>query len=170
MLTMIELTSTRAVFEERRTGLRAASLVCIGVTAFSLVALGVQWQGAAVATPERVYDVTALLALAAFMAIILIFGAASVYGLLLSRTLTLTLDRDAGAILLVAPRGLRMATETLPYYGVKSVRLTGEESLKALALVFVLRDGRVVPVTAAPAHDRERLEALASKIREILAT
>lgn len=169
MLKLIEQTPTRAVFEERRTGLRAAALVCIGVTAFALIALAVQWRSAAAATPERLHDPTALLALAAFGAIILIFGAASVYGLLLSRMLTLTLDRDAGDIVLVAPRGLRMATETLPYYGVKLVRLTSEESLKALALVFVLRDGRVVPVTAAPAHDRERLEALASKIREILA-
>ncbi|MBK8138534.1 MAG: hypothetical protein IPK52_22445 [Chloroflexi bacterium] len=49
------------MFEERRTGLRAASLPPrIGVTAFSLVALAVQWQGAASrypgmtgATPRR---------------------------------------------------------------------------------------------------------------------
>lgn len=169
MLKLIEQTPTRAIFEERRTGLRAAALVCIGVTAFALAALGVQWRSAAAATPERVYDLTALLALAAFGSIILIFAAASLYGLLLSRTLTLTLDRDAGDIVLVAPRGLRMSTETLPYFGVRSVRLTSDETQKALALVIVLRDGRVVPVTAAPAHDRERLEALASQIREILA-
>lgn len=168
MLTLIEHTPIRAVFEERRPGLRAGALICLGLTLFALTALASQWRSVAEAYPDRVTDPAVLLGGGAFVILLLLFGAASLYALFLSRRMTLTLDREAGDIVIVAPRGMKMVTETLPYYGIKAVRLTGSPTQKALALVFVLRDGRVVPVTAAPLHDQEKLEALAAHIQQIL--
>lgn len=168
MLTLIEQTSERAIFEERRTNLRIAATICLAVSLFALFAVVYQWRSAAEAFPERVAEARVVIGTGAFAAVIFIFAAVSVYVLLLSRKMTLTLDRERGDITLIAPRGLRRVTETVPYFGVKSVRLTGDDEMRVIALVFVLRDGRVVPITAAPVHARGELEALAAQLRDAL--
>lgn len=168
MLKLIENTPTRAVFEERRPGLRLFALAFIAVSAFALAAVLIQLASAAETNSARLSDVRVIVALVLFLLVGAAFVGGGIYALLLSRTMTLTLDREVGEIVIVAPRGLSLATERLPYYGVKSVRLTGNETQKVVALVFVLRDGRIVPVTAAPVHERERLERLAGEVRAYL--
>lgn len=168
MLKRIENSPHRTVFEERRPGLRWFAVAFIAVSAFALAAVLLQLASAAEAGSARLSDWRVLAALALFLAVGGAFVAGGVYALLLSRTMTLTLDREAGEIVIVAPRGVSLATERLPYYGVKSARLTGDQSGRIVALVFVLRDGRVVPITAAPSHQRDALEALAAEIRGAL--
>lgn len=168
MLKLIETTPTRTVFVERRPGLRWSALAFITVSVFALAAVLIQLASAVESNTARLSDLRVIVALALFLLIGAAFVGSGLYALLLSRTMTLTLDRKAGEIVIVAPRGLSLATERLPYYGVKSVRLTGNETQKVIALVFVLRDGRVVPVTAAPVYARETLEQLADTIRGVL--
>jgi hypothetical protein len=168
MLKLVENTPSHTVFEERRPGLRWFALAFIAVSAFALAAVLIQLASAAGAGSARLSDVRVIAALALFLVIGGAFIVGGIYALLLSRTMTLTLDREAGEIVIVAPRGLSLATERVPYYGVKSVRLTGNETQKVVALVFVLRDGRVVPVTAASVHERETLERLAGEIRKTI--
>ncbi|NOG51605.1 MAG: hypothetical protein HND48_20900 [Chloroflexi bacterium] len=45
-----------------------------------------------------------------------------------------------------------------------------EEHVQVLALVLVLRDGRVIPLTAGPKAARELLEKLAVDVREALSS
>lgn len=168
MLRLIEQTPQRTVFEEKRTGLRIAAAVCLAACVLALAGITLQWRDAAEAFPERTSDLRVISGIGVFVLLIGLFAAASVYVLLLSRRMSLTLDRERGDIVLITPRGLRMASETLPYYGVKSVRLTGDDEMRVLALVFVLRDGRVIPITAGPTHARAEMEALAAQIRETL--
>lgn len=169
MLRLIENTASRTVYEERRPGLRWFAAAFIGVSVFALAAVLLQLASAAEAGSARLSEGRVLLALALFLAVGAAFVGGGIYALLLSRTMTLTLDRDAGDIVIVAPRGLKMSTERLPYYGVRAVRLTGDDMQRIAALVLVMRDGRVVPVTAAPAHQRDALERLAADIRGALA-
>lgn len=168
MLKLIENTPTRTVFEERRPGLRLFALAFIAVSAFALAAVLIQLTSAAESNTARLSDVRVIAALVLFLLVGAAFIGGGIYALLLSRTMTLTLDRESGEIVIVAPRGLSLATERLPYYGVRSVRLIGNDTQKIVALVFVLRDGRVIPVTATSIHAQDRLEQLAADIRHHL--
>lgn len=158
----------RTVFEDRRIGLRLAAAAFTVVSALALGLVLFQFVDAALAGSERLSDWRVLLVFGLYLVLAVLFIAGGMYALLLSRGSTLLIDRANAELTVISPRGLRMLTERIGLYSVQSVQLAGEDQVQALALVLMLRDGRVIPLTAAPIAAREQLKALAAEVRDAL--
>ncbi len=170
MLKMTFDSPARTVFEDRRIGLRFAAVAFTVVSALALALVLFQFADAAAAGSERLSDWRVLLVFGLYLVLAVLFVAGGVYALLLSRGCTLLIDRLHAELTVISPRGFRMSAERIGLYSVHSVRLAGEEHVQALALVLVLRDGRVIPLTAGPKAARELLEKLAVDVREALSS
>ncbi|MBK9124303.1 MAG: hypothetical protein IPM16_14455 [Chloroflexi bacterium] len=170
MLKMTFDSPARTVFEDRRIGLRFAAMAFTVVSAIALGLVLFQFADAAAAGSERLSDWRVLLVFGLYLVLAVLFVAGGMYALLLSRGSTLLIDRINAELTLISPRGFRMLTERIGLYSVRSVQLAGEEHVQALALVLVLRDGRVVPLTAGPKAARGLLEKLAVDVQDALSS